>query len=62
LHGRRPLQPVRPLPAAAQRVRQGLQRAGDVGQESPIEIHHAQEGLQLLDDGGAGKILNGGHV
>ncbi len=55
IHGRRPLQPVCPLPAAAQRVRQRPQRAGDAGQKSPVEIHHAQEGLQLLDDGGAGK-------
>jgi hypothetical protein len=38
------------------------QRAGDAGQESPVEIHHAQEVLQLLDDGGAGKLLDGGHV
>jgi hypothetical protein len=51
VHGRRPLQLVCPLPAAAQPICQWPQRAGDAGQESPVEIHHAQEGLQLLDDG-----------
>jgi hypothetical protein len=55
VQGRRPLQLVRPLFAGAQPIRERPQRADDAGQKPPVEVHHAQEGLQLLDDGWAGE-------
>jgi hypothetical protein len=36
--------------------------AGNAGQEYPVEVDHPQECLQRLDERGARKFMDGGHV
>ena len=58
LHGGRPY----PAPVRPQRVCEGQENVGRRRDEPPVEIHHAQEGLQLLLVSRGWELLNGLHV
>jgi hypothetical protein len=58
-----PVTPGTPiLPVSEQLTWDQLQCAGDAGQESPVEDDHLQKCLQLLDERGMTKLLNGSHM
>ncbi|MFO0005311.1 MAG: hypothetical protein ACK559_29715, partial [bacterium] len=62
LHGRPPNNPLRPLRTALEAVRERLENTGRRRDKTQVEVHEAQEPLQLLHRGWSGEFGDGLHM